>query len=52
VNGSRAHLDGFVNGQSIQDTNVVLWYAAHFTHDVQENHVGHIIGPKLVPDGW
>jgi hypothetical protein len=54
---ARAHLDGFVNGESIYDTDVVLWYAAHFTHDIHaeqsagEGH-GHIVGPDLVPGGW
>jgi hypothetical protein len=49
---ARAHLNRFVNGESIRDTDVVVWYAAHFTHDVHEHEVGHIVGPKLVPDGW
>jgi hypothetical protein len=49
---ARAHLNQFLNGEPIQDTNVVLWYVAHFKHDVHEHHVGHIVGPKLVPAGW
>ncbi|MDQ3850957.1 MAG: hypothetical protein M3296_10145 [Actinomycetota bacterium] len=52
---ARAHISRFINGESIVDANVVLWYAAHFTHDVQggegEGH-GHIVGPDLVPGGW
>jgi hypothetical protein len=30
---------------------VVVWYAAHFTHDLHEEngHVGHIVGPVLRP---
>ncbi|MGH2919668.1 MAG: hypothetical protein ACRDLS_13875, partial [Solirubrobacteraceae bacterium] len=54
---ARAHLDDFVNGQSIYDTDVVLWYGAHFSHDIHgeqesgEDH-GHIVGPDLVPGGW
>jgi hypothetical protein len=57
-NQARAHLDDFVNGESIYDTDVVLWYAAHFTHDIhaeQPGHGhghGHIVGPDLVPGGW
>jgi hypothetical protein len=49
---ARAHLNQFLNGESIRDTNVVLWYAAHFTHDLDEHEVGHIVGPSLVPGGW
>lgn len=52
---ARAHLDDFVNGESINDTDVVLWYSAHFTHDIHEEedgHHGHIVGPDLVPGGW
>jgi len=41
-----------INGESIRNTDVVLWYAAHFTHEVHEHGVGHIVGPTLVPDGW
>jgi hypothetical protein len=25
---------------------------SHFKHDVHEHHVGHIVGPKLVPASW
>jgi len=57
LNQARAHLDRFVNGNSIYDTDVVLWYAAHFTHDIHgdqdaDEHHGHIVGPDLVPSGW
>lgn len=53
---TRAHLDAFVNGDSIVGTNVVVWYAAHFTHDVTDEHddaaTSHIVGPTLRPDSW
>jgi hypothetical protein len=51
---TRAHLDSFVNHESIQGTNVVVWYAAHFSHDVVHDHHGdsHIVGPTLRPDRW
>jgi len=49
---ARARLDQFVNGESIHDADVVLWYAAHFTHDLHANEVGHIVGPELVPGHW
>jgi hypothetical protein len=35
---------------------VVVWYAAHFSHDVHEDeedgHVSHIVGPVLRPVQW
>jgi len=50
-----AGLDGWVNGESIQKTDVVIWYGAHFTHDVTHelpgSH-GHIVGPILKPVNW
>jgi hypothetical protein len=52
---TRAHLDNFVNGESIVGTNVVVWYAAHFTHDPAEEHAAgdaHIVGPTLKPYRW
>jgi hypothetical protein len=47
-----AHIDNFVTGESIENTDVVVWYAAHFTHDFHENEVGHIVGPILKPSNW
>lgn len=51
----KAAIDAFVNGESIVGTNVVVWYSAHFTHDVvheEPGEHGHIVGPDLVPDRW
>ncbi len=54
--GTRAHIDSFVNHESIVGTNVVVWYAAHFSHDVahedDDRHDNHIVGPTLRPDRW
>jgi Cu2+-containing amine oxidase len=50
-----AGLDGWVNGESIQNKDVVIWYGAHFTHDVTHEHPGshgHIVGPVLKPVKW
>ena len=52
VGHPRARLDQFINGEPITDTNVVLWYAGHFTHDLHEHEVGHIVGPLLRPHDW
>lgn len=48
---ARAHLNRFLTGQSIGQ-DIVLWYAAHFSHDVHEDGDSHIVGPELVPGGW
>ena len=47
-----ADLGRFINGESVFNHDVVLWYAAHFTHDVHEEEVGHIVGPVLRPVQW
>jgi hypothetical protein len=50
----KAHLDRFLDARAaIDDADVVVWYAAHFTHDVHdEGPVGHIVGPNLSPSKW
>ena len=50
-----AGLDQWVNGEAVSDHDVVVWYGAHFTHDVQHDGAaqhGHIVGPDLVPVNW
>ena len=50
---TRAGLNRFVNGESIVGTNVVVWYAGHFSHDVGHQAGGsHIVGPTLEPADW
>ena len=50
-----ADIDRWVNGEAVSNDDVVIWYGAHFTHDV--NHDGpaapdHIVGPDLKPVNW
>ena len=50
-----ANLGNFVNGESIEDSDVVIWYGAHATHDVsheEPGHFGHIVGPELRRVKW
>ncbi|MBA3528651.1 MAG: hypothetical protein H0T91_04960 [Propionibacteriaceae bacterium] len=47
-----ADIGRFNNGEAIRNQDVVVWYAAHFTHDVHEEEVGHIVGPVLRPAQW
>jgi hypothetical protein len=50
---ARADIDRFVNHESIHGTDVVLWYAGHFAHDIHHTEeVGHIVGPTLTLDDW
>jgi Cu2+-containing amine oxidase len=47
--------DIFKNGESIYNRDVVIWYAAHVTHDIAAEppgHFGHIAGPELKPVNW
>jgi hypothetical protein len=50
-----ANLDWWVNGEVIERQDVVVWYAAHVTHDVTHEHAGHfghIAGPELRAAKW
>jgi hypothetical protein len=49
-----ADLGRFVNGESVFNQDVVVWYAAHFVHDLHEEngHAGHVVGPVLRPVQW
>jgi len=50
-----AGIDTWLNGESINGTDVVIWYGAHFTHDVGHDHpgeFGHVVGPDLKLVRW
>ncbi len=51
---TRCRLDQYLTGESIDSTDVVVWYAGHFMHDEQAHtpHQGHIVGPELRPIAW
>jgi hypothetical protein len=49
---TRIHIGRFNNGEPIESQDVVIWYGAHFTHDVSGPEVSHIVGPDLVPHNW
>lgn len=50
--GTEIEIDKFKNGESLAGEDVVAWYGAHFTHDVQGPHVDHVVGPELRPHHW
>lgn len=53
-------IDPFVNGESIVDQDVVVWYGGHFLHSDFANRPGspevlgtsHVVGPDLRPVRW
>jgi hypothetical protein len=47
----KEHIDNFINGEEVINKDVVIWYAAHFTHDVNVE-TGHIVGPLLKCVKW
>ena len=47
----RENIDQYLNGENTHNTNIVVWYSAHFTHDVSEI-VDHKVGPKLICMRW
>jgi hypothetical protein len=50
-----ANIAQWVNGEPINGQDVVIWYAAHFTHDVnaqEPGEFGHIVGPDLKQAEW
>ncbi|WP_327092657.1 hypothetical protein OIE66_19080 [Nonomuraea sp. NBC_01738] len=48
---NRAQLNRFLNGESINGANIVVWYAGHYYHDQAhpQPHQGELIGPELIP---
>jgi Cu2+-containing amine oxidase len=52
--GTAADIDKFVNGEPVENQDVVVWYGAHFRHDVHEQGVGecHEVGPTLRLIHW
>jgi Copper amine oxidase, enzyme domain len=50
-----AGIGQWVNGEPINGADVVIWYGAHFTHDVtheEPGEFGHIVGPELKLVKW
>jgi len=51
---TQCRLDQYLTAESINSTDVVVWYAGHFLHDQAHTspHHGHIVGPELRPINW
>lgn len=49
---TEADLDKFVNGESINEQDVVMWYAGHFYHVYAGGESGHLVGPDIIVNRW
>lgn len=49
---TEADLDQFVNGESINEQDVVMWYAGHFYHVYAGGESGHLVGPDIIVNRW
>ena len=50
---TEADLDKFDQDENLVSKDVVLWYAAHFSHDAAHSHAtGTLLGPTLEASGW
>lgn len=50
-----ANISTWINGESVRDQDIVVWYGAHFTHDVTHEPPGtwgEIMGPDLKRVRW
>jgi hypothetical protein len=45
--GTPINMDQFINGQSVQGADIVVWYGAHFLHTV-DDQLSHRVGPTIV----
>ncbi len=47
-------LTTYLNGESVEKTDVVLWYCAHLGHHAEPEHADeyHSCGPTLIPFRW
>jgi hypothetical protein len=54
IAGTEIQIDKYRSpvSEPIAGQDVVVWYGAHFTHDVTGPPVDHMVGPSLVPHGW
>ena len=54
TSATAANIDAFVQGESVYDEDLVMWYGGHFVHDADHDGDGgnerHILGPTLKPD--
>jgi hypothetical protein len=52
---TEANIAKWLNGETLSGQDVVVWYGAHFSHDISHQDSalhGHILGPTLAPVNW
>ncbi len=49
---TEANLDQFINGESINEQDVVMWYSGHFYHVYAGGESGHLVGPDIIVNRW
>ena len=49
---AQAQLDKFLTGENIFQKDVVIWYGAHFTHDINNEGSPEVVGPELKVIKW
>jgi Cu2+-containing amine oxidase len=60
ITNTEIGIDRFVNGESIRNADLVVWYAAHYVHITSSasgqpepsDHGTEFVGPDLVPIIW
>jgi hypothetical protein len=54
IGGTEIEIDKYRSpvSEPLISHDVVVWYGAHFTHDITGPHVDHWAGPSLVPHHW
>ena len=61
--GTCINIDKFINGESVKDQDIVVWYGTHFVHDdagssadrtdkPSDHEKSHIVGPDIRPIRW
>jgi hypothetical protein len=51
-NNTEAKLDNFVNGESINEQDVVMWYSGHYYHVFGGAGDAHVVGPDIIVTRW
>lgn len=63
TSGTCINIDKFINGESVVDQDIVVWYGAHFVHSDGANLLdpnrsptilsnSHVVGPDIRPVRW